>query len=166
MAEKGSYSPIAKFYTLVANLLFYPQSLFLLIVRLYWGYHFYVAGRGKLLNLDRTAGFFANMNLPAPKFQAILVGSLECFGGWLLILGLGSRIISIPLAFTMVVAYLTAHKDSLQFVFAADNGEFLSQAPATYLLAMLIIATCGPGLFSIDALISKKFSGGNPEAKY
>src|SRR5213594_796546 len=84
------------------------QSPLLLVIRLHWGWQLFLTGKGKLLNLDRTAGFFANLHIPMPKLNALLAGGTECFGGLLLILGLGARLVSIPVAFTMVIAYLTA----------------------------------------------------------
>src|SRR5258708_2114334 len=82
------------------------QSPFLLAIRLYWGWQFFLTGKGKLLNLDRTAKFFHDLSIPFPKLNAIMAGSTECFGGFLLLLGLGSRLVSITLAGTMTVAYL------------------------------------------------------------
>ena len=82
---------------------FLPDPL-LLGIRLYWGWQFFLSGKGKLGNLDQTAEFFSELGLPAPKFQAFLAGSTECFGGLLLLIGLGSRLISVPLMFTMIVA--------------------------------------------------------------
>ena len=46
------------------------RSVLLLLVRLYWGWQFFVSGRGHLRSLDGTADFFASLHLPAPRFQA------------------------------------------------------------------------------------------------
>ncbi|MBI4854691.1 MAG: DoxX family protein [Acidobacteria bacterium] len=155
MVQNNTVSVIKKGHDLLVKILDYLRDPFLLIIRLYWGYGFYVAGRGKLLNLDRTAAFFTDIGIPAPKFHAIFVGSLECFGGWLLILGLASRLISIPLAFSMVVAFLTAHSEGLKELFT-DPDKALAEAPFLFLYASVIIMTCGPGKLSLDSLISSK----------
>src|SRR5687768_8741377 len=81
------------------------QSLVLLAMRLYWGWQFFVAGRPKLADPDKFAGFFGDMGIPLPKASVILAGSAECIGGLLLLVGLGSRIATVPLIFTMCVAY-------------------------------------------------------------
>lgn len=47
------------------------QSPLLLVIRLYWGWQFAVAGWGKLTHLDRTAGFFETLEIPLPKLNAI-----------------------------------------------------------------------------------------------
>lgn len=132
------------------------QSPLLLIMRLYWGWSFFQSGSGKLFkNFDRTVGFFTELGLPLPKIQVLMAGSTECFGGLLLALGLGSRLVSIPLAFTMVVAYVTADRESLNAIFS-DTDKFTGAAPFLFLLTALIVLAFGPGAFSLDWLISKK----------
>ena len=49
------------------------------------------------------------LGLPAPELMAFLAGWTEFLGGWLLLIGLFTRYISIPLLFTMIVAAVTAH---------------------------------------------------------
>ena len=46
---------------------------------------------------------------PFPEIQAYLAATTEFLGVWMLIIGIGTRFISIPLFFTMVMAYLTVH---------------------------------------------------------
>jgi putative oxidoreductase len=142
-----------KLYALYVSLVSRLQSPFLLIIRLYWGWHFFLTGKGKLLNLDRTAGFFASLNIPAPKLNAIMAGSTECFGGLLLLLGLGSRIITVPLIGTMIVAYLTADSDAVKNIFNKPDA-FLSADEFLFLLTCVIVLIFGPGAFSLDAIIA------------
>jgi len=150
-----------KLYRLWVSLVSKLQSPFLLVIRLYWGWQFFLTGRGKLMNLDRTAGFFANLHIPMPKLNAILAGSTECFGGLLLLLGLGSRIATVPLIFTMVIAYLTADNDKVQHIFSKPD-DFVSAAPFQFMLTAIIVLLFGPGVFSLDALIAK-IRGHNPK---
>lgn len=138
----------------------HAQSAVLLLIRITMGWGFFLTGKGKLLNLDRTAGFFESLHLPLPKFQAVLAGSTEMFGGLLLLAGLGTRFISIPLAFTMVVAYLTAHRDEA-FLSLSD---FTDQAPFPFLMAALVTMAFGAGNLSLDRLLKPwfdKLSGTN-----
>jgi putative oxidoreductase len=145
---------MTKLYRLWVGLISKLQSPFLLIIRLYWGWQFFLAGKGKLMNLDRTAGFFANLHIPMPKLNALLAGSTECFGGLLLLLGLGSRIATVPLIFTMIIAYLTADFGKVQHIFDKPD-DFVSAAPFQFMLTALIVLIFGPGRFSLDALIAK-----------
>jgi putative oxidoreductase len=131
------------------------QSPLLLVMRLYWGWSFFVTGKGKLLNLDKIAEFFGGLGLPFPKLNAVIAGSTECFGGLLLLVGLASRLVSVPLAFTMLVAYLTADREALTGIFR-EPDKFLTADPFLFLLTALIVHAFGPGVFSIDWLIARK----------
>jgi putative oxidoreductase len=143
-----------KLYALHVSLVSKLQSPFLLIIRLYWGWQFFLTGKGKLLNLDRTAGYFASLNIPAPKLNAIMAGGTECFCGLLLLLGLGSRIVTVPLIFTMLVAYFTADPDKIKGIFNNPDA-FVTAAPFLFLLTCVIVLIFGPGIFSLDAVIAR-----------
>ena len=133
------------------------QPVLLLVIRGWWGWSFFLTGKGKLMNLDKTAGFFASLDLPLPKLNAVVAGSTECFGGLLLLLGLGSRLVSVPLIFTMLVAYATADKEALHAIFS-DTDKFTGAAPFLFLLASVSVFAFGPGKISLDAALSKKLA--------
>ena len=140
---------------LLATLGGWLQPVLLLVIRGWWGWSFFLTGKGKLLNLEKTTAFFTDLGLPLPKLNAIMAGSTECIGGLLLLLGLGSRLVSVPLIFTMLVAYATADKEALQAIFS-DTDKFTSAAPFLFLLASMIVFAFGPGKLSLDALLFKK----------
>ncbi len=133
----------------------YLQSPLLLVLRLYWGFSFAQTGWGKLTHLEKTTGFFESLHIPMPRLNAMAAGSVECFGGVLLLLGLFARPVAVPLIFTMIVAYVTADNEALHAIFS-DTDKFVSAAPFLYLLAALIVLAFGPGKFSLDALLFKK----------
>ena len=133
------------------------QSPLLLAMRLYWGWPLFQTGKGKLMNLDRTAEFFSTLHIPMPKINAIMAGSTECFGGLLLCLGLGSRLVSIPVAFTMIIAYVTADAEAFRSVLS-NPDKFTGAAPFLFLLTALVILAFGPGAISLDCMIGRKFS--------
>lgn len=128
------------------------RSPLLLAVRLYWGILFLKAGYGKLLDIPKVASFFTDLGIPFPVENAYAAGNVEFFGGLLLALGLFSRLASIPLIFTMIVAYATAHNDSLMSLIY-DPTTFVAQQPFNFLLASLIVFAFGPGRFSLDHLL-------------
>ena len=128
------------------------QSPLLLAVRLYWGWQFFQTGLGKLTNIPKVIDFFTSLGIPFPTVNAYFVGSLECVGGALLFLGLGSRIITLPLTFNMLVAYITADREAL-FSFFSDPGKFYAADPYTFLFAALLILIFGPGKISLDTAI-------------
>src|SRR5271167_4064532 len=101
------------------------QSLVLIAIRLYWGWQFFQTGKGKLMDLDKPTQFFQSLGIPFPHAQAILCGTTECIGGLLLLVGLVSRLISIPLTILLTVAYLTADIDRVKMVFS-DPDKFVS----------------------------------------
>src|SRR3974390_3359228 len=140
--------------TRVANSL---QSPFLLAVRLYWGWQLMQSGWGKLHNLVGVTEFFTSLGLPAPHFTAIAISNLEFFGGALLALGLGSRIIGLVLSVNMLMAYVTADREALMSVFS-DPGKFYNADPFTFLMASLLVFILGAGTFSLDFLIQLKAS--------
>jgi len=141
------------FFVRAANSL---QSPFLLAVRLYWGWQFFQTGLGKFHRLPHVIEFFTSLGIPMPAFNAYFVSGLELVGGILLAVGLGARIIALPLAFDMVIAYVTADREALGSIFS-DPGKFYSADPFTFLLASLIILIFGSGFFSLDALIARSW---------
>jgi len=136
------------------------QSPLLLLIRLYWGWSFAQTGWGKLTHLEKTTAYFADLNLPLPRLNAIAAGSVECIGGLLLALGFFARPASVPLIFTMVVAYVTASSEALH-AFFREPDKFVTADPFLYLFAALIVLAFGPGRFSIDALQDGKTGLGN-----
>jgi putative oxidoreductase len=146
--------PILRLQRRVAFLGEHLQSFFLLLVRLYWGWQFMQTGWGKLTNLDRFAMFFKSLGLPAPGPLAILIGVLELVGGFLLIAGLFSRLIAVPMTISMTSAYLAVptNRDALLSIFS-DPGKFYGADPYTFLFAVLLILIFGPGWFSVDRFL-------------
>ena len=71
---------------------------------------------------------------------------LELVGGILLALGLGGRLIALPLTIDMIVAYITADREALTSIFS-DPGKFYNAAPFTFLMASLIVLIFGSGTF-------------------
>ncbi len=121
-----------------------------LLTRLMVGITFFYTGLGKLQNLDRTASFFSDLGIPFPGANAIFISSLEFIGGLGLIAGLGTRIFAALLSSTMVVALLTADKETFVSKFPADLTEV---APAVLLLLLFWLMLYGPGAASLDRLI-------------
>ena len=42
------------------------QSPLLLVIRVYWGWQFFLTGKGKLEHLPRTTAFFQSLGIPHP----------------------------------------------------------------------------------------------------
>jgi putative oxidoreductase len=122
-----------------------------LLARLTLASVFIESGWGKLHHIDKVVGFFTDLGLPAPAFQAHLVATTEFAGGILVLAGLCTRFASVPLMIIMLVALGTAGKaDIHSFSDLTGKTEFL------YLLLLFWLAVTGPGLLAIDALLAPK----------
>src|SRR5713226_10134066 len=132
-----------RLHSLLERAISHLQSPFLLAVRLYWGWQFFQTGLGKLMHIPKVVGFFTTLGIPFPAFNAYFVSSLECVGGALLFLGLGSRVIALPLTIDMLVAYIAADREALFSIFS-DPGKFYAADPYTFFFASLLILVFGP----------------------
>src|SRR3954462_5249978 len=88
------------------------QSPFLLLIRVDWGWLFLQSGIGKFGHIDKVVSFFTDLGIPVPTLRAYFIASLETVGGILLILGLASRLNSVPLLINMIVADITADREA------------------------------------------------------
>jgi putative oxidoreductase len=125
-----------------------------LLARITVGVVFMGTGWGKLHSLGDVTTFFTELHIPFPGFNAALTATTEFVGGLCLLLGLGTRLAAPPLAFTMVIALLTAKRDSIEgFSSLLGMEEFL------YLTLFVWLAVAGAGKASIDHFIAKKLAG-------
>lgn len=84
-----------------------------LLLRVYLAPIMIMAGWGKITGIENTIAWFGNpdwgLGMPAPAFMAWAAALTEFLGGIALLLGFATRLVSIPLMFTMLVAAVTAH---------------------------------------------------------
>jgi putative oxidoreductase len=118
------------------------------LARVTVGLVFVGTGWGKLHSIPDVTSFFTDLGIPFPGFNARLTASTEFFGGLLVLAGLGTRLAALPLAFTMVIAILTAKRANIDGISALVGFEEWS-----YLVFFIWIALAGPGPLSLDALI-------------
>ena len=94
----------------------YFDGLGPLALRLYLAPVFWMAGTRKLADMENTIEWFGNpewgLGLPFPVLLAYLAAYTEAIGALLLLLGLATRWISIPLMVTMLVAIFAVHWDN------------------------------------------------------
>jgi putative oxidoreductase len=126
------------------------QSQGIAILRVALGAIFVAHGAQKLLayGLAGTAGAFAQMGIPFPEVSAALVITTELLGGLALILGLFTRLASLPLAVDMLVAALVVHLPA---------GFFLPQGMEFTLLLLagtVALVLTGPGAFALDGVLA------------
>lgn len=122
----------------------------LILFRLVLAYGFYGPATMKVKNLEGVAEWFGSMSYPFPMVSAILVMTTEVLGVILLTLGLGTRIIALPLMFMMVVAIFTTH---ISNGFAAGDNGF--EIPLYYFLMLMALVVFGSGKYSLDHVVSR-----------
>jgi putative oxidoreductase len=97
-----------------------------------------------------VVGFFRDLGIPWPEFQAPLVAGVELGCGILIAVGLATRLACVPLIITMVVAILTALREQIGSIV-----DLLALSEATYIAVMVWLVAVGPGAASFDALLMR-----------
>ena len=126
----------------------------LTILRVVVGVIFLAHGSQKLFvfGFAGVTGAFAQMGVPAAGLLGPFVALVEFFGGLALITGLLTRLASLGLMSTMIVAISLVH---LKAGFFNPAGvEF----PLSLLASTLMLAVTGAGAWSIDGLIGNRDS--------
>jgi len=111
------------------------------------GYFFFETGRGKLHNHDAFTARFVQWGISHPAFNAALSAYTECIGGALTVMGLATRLVSIPMMINMAVAIVTVKMKSV-----ASLNDFVELDEPLYALTYLWLLLAGPGLVSVDYL--------------
>ena len=121
-----------------------------LLIRLMVGAVFLSEGIQKFLFPDKLgSGRFAKIGLPSPDFLGPFVGTFEVLCGSLVLLGLLTRLASIPLIIIMFVAIATTKTEVL-----ANDGfwEMMhgSRTDWSMLLGSIFLVIKGGGRWSVD----------------
>lgn len=86
-----------------------------------------ISGFASLLADPNIVDWFGNsdygLGLPFPGLLANLAAWTEFLGGWFLLIGLATRLLTIPLMFTMLVAASTVHLENGWFAITPTNPE-------------------------------------------
>ncbi|MCU8081963.1 DoxX family protein [Shewanella sp. SM23] len=121
--------PLVSLYQKLLNMSRYFEGLAPLALRIYLAPVLMQAGYNKLAHFEDTVAWFANpdwgLGLPMSALMAGLAAGTEFFGAILLLLGLATRLISIPLMVTMLVAALTVHWPN-GWLAIADGSSWLA----------------------------------------
>jgi uncharacterized membrane protein YphA (DoxX/SURF4 family) len=107
-----------------------------LALRIYLAPVLMQAGYNKLSSFEDTAAWFGNpdwgLGLPMPEVMTALAAGTELFGGFLLLMGLATRIVALPMMATMVVAAFAVH---------LPNGWLAIADPSSWLANEQVLAS-------------------------
>ena len=134
-------------YRLYKGFVSMGQSAALLAARLILAYGFFHPAMNKWSDMTATTQWFGSLGMPFPALNAYMAATTELSGVILLILGLGTRIISVFLIVVMIVAIVTVHIGNGFDV--ANNGY---EIPLYYIIFLSLLITHGAGRFSFDRL--------------
>ena len=116
-------------YTQIIKKLRHADGLPLLLLRLYLAPVMVQAGWNKASNFEDIVSWFGNedygLGLPLPFVMALLATAAELIGGVFLLLGVLTRLVSIPLLATMVVAMVSVHAEN-GWLAIADASSWLA----------------------------------------
>lgn len=137
------------------------QDIPLLLTRIVLAYGFYGPAMNKVNDVSAIAGWFTSIGIPAPTLNAYLATYTELIGALFLLSGFATRLITLPLMMTMLVAIFTVHWQN--GFNASDNGF---EIPLYYLVMLITLFFSGAGRWSLDYLISKKTFKKNTGKRY
>lgn len=127
----GLVSGFARFQEAIFSRFSYIDGLAPLALRLYLVPIFWMAGTQKISGIENTIEWFGNpefgLGLPFPTLLAYLAAYTEAIGALLLLLGLATRWITIPLMVTMLVAIFAVHWDSGWAAIADSSSQEVAQ---------------------------------------
>lgn len=143
-----------------SNIFKTPEQGSIILIRLMVGAVFLSEGIQKFLfPALRGAGRFEKIGLPSPEFLGSFVGFFEILCGVLILVGLFTRLASIPLIIIMLVAIATTKTEVL-----ANDGFWAmmhgSRTDWAMLLGSIFLLIKGGGKWSADLMIWKKSDNG------
>jgi len=121
-----------------------------LVIRLVFGYFWLETGIGKVQNLDGFTQRFIGWGIPHPAFNAALSAWTELLGGLLLMLGLFTRLVSIPMIINMIVALALVVSGRLMSL-----DDYVEADEVLYITIFFWFLIAGPGKISLDTLIAR-----------
>ncbi|MDF0725501.1 DoxX family protein [Cytobacillus sp. S13-E01] len=122
-----------------------------LLLRVFLGISFFIHGLSKFQGgIENTVGWFEMIGLPG--FMAYGVALLELVGGILLVIGLGSRIVSTLFAFLMIGTLIKA---KLSVGFLGDGTGAGYELDLAFLAIAVVILINGSRFYALDQLIFK-----------
>jgi putative oxidoreductase len=129
-----------------------------LAARIMVGVVFIGTGWTKLHHLPTITKNFTALGVPAPEILTPFISGVEFVGGLLLLIGLFTRLTTVPLMILMAVAVILARLEDI-----TSLEEFLGIEEVAYFVIFAWLGIAGPGPVSVDHFVLKA-SGRDPAA--
>lgn len=128
----------------------------ILLIRILVGWVFLSEGIQKFLFPDSLGvGRFVKIGIPWPQIMAPFVGVVEIVCGFLLLIGLITRLATVPLLIDIVVALY-----STKIVTLAKNGFWgtlhEARTDVSMLLGLIFLLLVGAGAYSLDSWLAER----------
>jgi len=132
-----------------------------LAVRIVVGWVFLWTGWQKLHFLSRMIENFRSWGIPAPEILTPFASGMEFVGGVMLLVGLLTRFVSVPMMIIMIVAIVSAKWDDVDSLQTLLGFEEVS-----YFVMFAWLGIAGPGPVSLDHVILKRLRPDRPPSDY
>ena len=132
-----------------------------LVLRVTVGFMFFSGAITKLADLGKFTAMFVSLGIPAAQLVAPATAIVELVGGAALMLGIGTRLVSLVLAGDMAGALVTDIGPNLaqKYPTVWDFLSNLFYASEWLLLGLLLWLLCvGAGKASLDALVGRRLA--------
>lgn len=129
-------------------------SVLLLAIRVFFGVLFFIHGLDKMMNFSSLSETFPDV-MGFGSYMSLMVAIFcEFCCSLFLIAGLLVRLMMVPMIISMGVAFFDVH-DAMM-----PQGEL----SLIYLIVFFVLYLTGPGRFSLDYLIDKKFRSAHADS--
>lgn len=163
--------------TIVQKILSSKAPASTILVRIIVGGVFFTEGIQKFLFPEALGeGRFEKIGIPAPYIMATFVGVVEIVFGALLLLGLLTRLATIPLIIDISVAIVTTKILLLFGTGPEPNGQgaqyglwgmlHSGRVDFSMLLGLIFLLIVGAGRYSLDALLTRKRAQATEDSPY
>ena len=122
-------------------------SFLIFAVRVFFGVLFFIHGVDKMMNFNQLSLSYPNIFGLGSYMTLMLAVFCEFCCSLFLIAGLLERVILIPMVVSMAVAFFDVHDAML------PEGELA----LIYMVVFFILFMVGPGRFSVDYLLDRRF---------
>jgi putative oxidoreductase len=122
-----------------------------LLSRIIIGFVFIESGWTKFHSLSHVTAFFESLHIPLAMILAPFVSAVELSCGVFILLGIQTKLSTLPLMGVMVVALLTAKLEDITGVSSLfEQSEFL------YIALLLWLGIYGSTYLSADSILARK----------